>query len=646
MALKFRSEMEQMKLSGEGGEGGAVEEDMMERLLREQNNRGGLEDEEEDLPDWANDDVDVAPAPQPAAKRNLLLETLNVKQQQPTAQPTVVAATATSSYTVGGGLNSGVTATVNSSSSSVLLATPAPPPLLRLESNEWLYTDPQGQVQGPFEQENMRQWNEAGYFSHDLPIKLRHWNSFHTFQTVFPDSKRAFLVFPQEPLSGSSLLLSLQQQQQAEAQRQAALRQQQILQAQQEEAQRKIEQERAERAAMEAQQRQRQQMVEQEQMRQQQMLLQQQQQAQQIEAQRQAQLLAQQQQQQAAAQQHAAQQAHIEHQRTLLEQQRQQAAAPSGPPAKAATAAPWANKQPGPNRAPTAQESLLAIQHEEKARAEAEQIARENERRRQAIEQSKMTPKGWTAPNGSNTLSLAEIQQQEEEERRRQAEANKQTAAPATTSMSVQLKSLLGVKPAAAPANVSTGPAWAAPAPASKIGSSLRDIMQEEEGGDGAASPVKGAASNAPRKPISWAAKASSTGAVVAAAPAPAPVRVLAKPVAAPTPVAAPSKAAPARAAASSAQKDTFGGKEMSKDMADWCAGQLKRLTGSEDLTLAQFCYSLESAAEIRQYLSEYIGSSPSVSMLAVVCISAIIYLMFRSNTLFCVAFAGDQLRD
>ena len=215
--------------------------------------------------------------------------------------------------------------------------------------------------------------------------------------------------------------------------------------------------------------------------------------------------------------------------------------------------------------------------------------------------------------------------------------------------MSFQLKNLLGVKAAANPAPASAaaagGPAWGgAAAPSQGSGksaaagaASLRDIMQQEnsqrqqeeaEGNVVGIVPARAVAptSNAPRKPLSWAAKAGSSGAFpAAAAPVPGPVRVLPKPAAtapvavAPVAAAAPKPSAkPATAASNNSSKDkeksSFGGKEMSKDMADWCAGQMRKLNNTDDITLLQFCMSLESAVEVRQYLSEYLGSTPAVS--------------------------------
>ena len=308
-------------------------------------------------------------------------QTLNVKRQPEVAAAVpVVAAVApapvasSSSYTIGSGLNLNVAASVHGNNNNSLHVNHSqPPPLVVLEP-EWQYTDPQGSVQGPFAQENMRLWHEAGYFSVDLPIKMRHWARFHAFQTVFPDFKNAFLVNPNEPILMPALTpsLSLQQQQH--------LHQQQLIQQQQQQQQLQLQQQEQER--------------ERERIRKLQEQQQEQERAAQ-EAHRQRQLLEQEQarQEQLQAQQQALRQAHqqqqlVEQQRALLLEQQHQANALAQQQAAAAKApvAPWANMQPGPNRAgqSSAQESLLAIQ-------EAEQQARENELKRQAIEQSKIT---------------------------------------------------------------------------------------------------------------------------------------------------------------------------------------------------------------------------------------------------------------
>jgi len=41
------------------------------------------------------------------------------------------------------------------------------------------------------------------------------------------------------------------------------------------------------------------------------------------------------------------------------------------------------------------------------------------------------------------------------------------------------------------------------------------------------------------------------------------------------------------------------------------------KLIGSDDTTLMQFCMTLESAADVREYIREYMGSTPEVSAFA-----------------------------
>jgi hypothetical protein len=74
----------------------------------------------------------------------------------------------------------------------------------KVEPVEWLYRDPQGAIQGPFSQENMRLWNDEGYFTLDLPIRLVHWQKFHPFKDVFANSSFAFMEVPTEPVSAFS----------------------------------------------------------------------------------------------------------------------------------------------------------------------------------------------------------------------------------------------------------------------------------------------------------------------------------------------------------------------------------------------------------------------------------------------------------
>ena len=55
----------------------------------------------------------------------------------------------------------------------------------------------------------------------------------------------------------------------------------------------------------------------------------------------------------------------------------------------------------------------------------------------------------------------------------------------------------------------------------------------------------------------------------------------------------------------------------MSSEMKAWCKQELKRIVGSDDLTLLEFCYSLESDAEVKEYLTMYLGNNALVGAFA-----------------------------
>jgi hypothetical protein len=81
------------------------------------------------------------------------------------------------------------------SNSFDFFAKPAP-----MEPVEWFYRDPQNQVQGPFSHDTMKVWNDDGYFTLDLPIKLARWQQFYLFKVVYPNPALAFLDVPPEPI--------------------------------------------------------------------------------------------------------------------------------------------------------------------------------------------------------------------------------------------------------------------------------------------------------------------------------------------------------------------------------------------------------------------------------------------------------------
>lgn len=68
------------------------------------------------------------------------------------------------------------------------------------------------------------------------------------------------------------------------------------------------------------------------------------------------------------------------------------------------------------------------------------------------------------------------------------------------------------------------------------------------------------------------------------------------------------------------ANKNTtdFGTSGMPQEMAQWCEKELKsNFPNMKDLTLLEFCYSLENDSEVKEYLSTYLGSSSQVRAFA-----------------------------
>lgn len=221
-------------------------------------------------------------------------------------------------------------------------------------------------------------------------------------------------------------------------------------------------------------------------------------------------------------------------------------------------------------------------------------------------------------------MSLTDIQNQQQEEMSRVEVPNvvvspSTSAAPSST-MSFQLKNLLGVKnPVEKEDKGKT--AWSTSSVADGSASSLKEIMNEELHKKQVVNVevVPGTKASA----TSWAAKAKSNSPNVASA-------TNASPKIEPTPgsmvvskvstdkVNSSSTANGSKSDRKVGDKSEFGGKTMSKDMAEWCSAQLKKLKGTDEaMELLQFCMSLKSSVEIREYLSQYLGSSPQVTNFA-----------------------------
>jgi hypothetical protein len=68
----------------------------------------------------------------------------------------------------------------------------------------WFYADPQGNIQGPFGGNEMRQWLEAGYFKGDLPICQSRGGPFRALNSFFSDASKAF--YPTIPSVGEDVI--------------------------------------------------------------------------------------------------------------------------------------------------------------------------------------------------------------------------------------------------------------------------------------------------------------------------------------------------------------------------------------------------------------------------------------------------------
>ena len=179
-----------------------------------------------------------------------------------------------------------------------------------------------------------------------------------------------------------------------------------------------------------------------------------------------------------------------------------------------------------------------------------------------------------------------------------------------------------------APTPAPAAPAWGGAAPGKAAGKkkTMSEIQQEE-----ARVAARRAKEQPQRSGGGWAGIAASGGTTAWAGDAVKPA-----PRVAPTPAqagAAASQASKPRqqtkpaaaqankagaAASNNSSADAFGENgKMSPELEAWCRAQMKKISGSEDLTLVSFCMTLNDPSEIKQYLTAYLGSTPQVNNFA-----------------------------
>lgn len=246
-------------------------------------------------------------------------------------------------------------------------------------------------------------------------------------------------------------------------------------------------------------------------------------------------------------------------------------------------------------------------------------------------------------PVTSSAKSLKDIQEEEKLELNKTQDTNGEAADLA--SMGAQLKMMLGVNesaqpsadspPKTSPVPPSTSP-WgktAIIAPPQNSSKSMREILAEEE----RLAAERAKRSDAIPTSSHWVnVVAGNTAPVVApkAARIPVPSSVLKSTTRTRTSVSGeitvlkktgttPNKVendasfwnfGAAQDAKSGVSASSSG---VPSDFMAWCGTQIKNINGSEDLTLVEYCATLEDPGEIREYMAAYLGSTPKVSAFA-----------------------------
>lgn len=485
---------------------------------------------------------------------------------------------------------------------------------------EWFYRDPSNNTQGPFSQATMRQWNKDGYFPEDLPIQLGGWSKFHHFKDVFPDMKNAFNTVPSEPLPILPGLGSLSLG--APASVVPAAKPAPVVAAPEPVPTPVV----ASKPAVVS------------------------------EAPKPTQSS------KSAPAESTAQQNKI-----VADVDRSNIAKKVLGLAQAEAPAPKVEvpqDEPRQQKKSEGRKNQRAEKEQHQASTKAAEAAAASQQ-----QQTEAKPKGWNKdgeqkPKTPSSTNLLEIQNEQRVAAAQSpkpvevAASSSSSAAPSTAS--IQLKSFLGINASKA-LGMNNGPkGWstaAAPeaAAASTSSKSLQEIMSEEMSQKKAVEEV---APVVRAQPNSWASKAAKSsglnptvhtavptvlarGAIPPAPSVTVPSRTSSASTDALTPPAAPVRSASAQAASRGPAKSDFGGKGMSREMAEWCSAQLRRLNASEDaMGVLDYCMSIKSSVDIRETLSTYFGSSPQVST----SMTTAFAMSHEFNCVFCPA-SGHKLR-
>ncbi|CAB9498286.1 GYF domain [Seminavis robusta] len=421
----------------------------------------------------------------------------------------------------------------------------------------WFYSDPQNNIQGPFRGDEMRQWLEAGYFKGDLPISQQASGPFIVLSGIFPDLSVAFM--PQQ---------NDRAQEEAEARARAAEERRQeerrmeerMLEEQRHAEERRLEERRLEERRLEEQRL--------------------------AEERRRAE-------EEYERQRHAEELARKEHEaREAAERERQEMEA-----AEAAAAAANVEASNGANQSSAQLKMMLGLSGDAGGIGVAAQPPQPAPN---AVEQSAEKRRS-KADNNNNKNS-------NNQKRAKEPVPVQQQAPP----------------PAAKPA----APAWGGAATnATTSRKSMSEIQKEEarraaalamqQGTQPRQQPSSGWANVAASGSSAWTPGTVKPSATMAGGGPATAAKTSAQAAARPKQTAVEArKPTGQQQRATGTAAEEFGA-SMSPALEKWCKDYMKKLNGTEDLTLVSFCMTLTDAIEIRQYLTTYLGSTPEVNTFA-----------------------------
>jgi len=424
----------------------------------------------------------------------------------------------------------------------------------------WYYADPQGNIQGPFGGEEMRQWLDAGYFKGDLPISQSSGGPFRTLGSCFSDASTAFQpTQPTEDKAEAEAKARTEAEAKARAEAEAKVRAEAEKAAQREKAA-------AEEAAalMAARQ------------------------AAELKARAEAEERARAEAEAQAAMQREKATADRKHQSAQLKMMLGLGAAGGGVSESDDVVVAGLSPSEPVEQQPAASQPAPAPSKKSKKKQQQQQMQREpvvtNAPSPVAPERAPAAPVAWggaVATKVSRKKSMSEIQQEEAREAQRRAREQ-----------GISLSSLSGGGGGRGGGGGNGG--WA----------NIAASGGSTAWGGAVKVPVAAVVTPTPMVAGLSAQQRSAQAAWGGPAATMAP---------------AGSKQQQSKSSGANANKnaavDNFGmNGRMSPTLESWCKDQMQKLNGSDDLTLVSFCMTLTDKDEIRQYLTAYLGSTTQVN--------------------------------